>query len=86
MSAVPASGAPAEPESRISTGERRFAEAARRLSGMTGLVFGWPPDAFWRATPAELEALLEAATGDGDEIDPPDRQAVARLMEAFPDG
>ncbi len=62
----------------------RFGEAAVRLAGMAGLMFGWSPELFWAATPAELAALARALRGDaapalgGGE--------VARLMEAFPDG
>ncbi|MEG3153112.1 phage tail assembly chaperone, partial [Sphingomonas sp. ZT3P38] len=36
----------------------RFAEAAVRLAGQAGVAFGWTPDVFWRATPAELLALV----------------------------
>lgn len=52
---------------------------------MAGLAFGWAPDVFWRATPAELMTLVEAA-GGGERVSPPDRQAIARLMEEHPDG
>ncbi len=49
-----------------------------------GLSFGWSPDTFWAATPAEIAALVRAATGDG----PPGLASddLAQLMEAFPDG
>lgn len=60
-----------------------FAESAARLSGLAGLLFGWPPDTFWAATPAELGALVAAASGDAD---PADTALTTRLMEAFPDG
>ncbi|MHA3840544.1 phage tail assembly chaperone [Sphingomonas aestuarii] len=56
------------------------------MAGLAGLAFGWTPEVFWRATPAELGALVEAACGEGERVDPPDRGLVARLMEAFPDG
>jgi len=56
------------------------------MAGLAGLAFGWTPEVFWRATPAELGALVEAACGGGERVDPPDRGMVARLMEAFPDG
>lgn len=62
----------------------RFAEAAGRLAGQAGVAFGWTPEAFWRATPAELLALVRALRGD--EVAPPDGATMARLMEAFPDG
>ena len=61
-----------------------FASAAIRLAGHMGLAFGWTPDVFWTATPAEIAALVLAASGDspvglgGAEL--------TALMEAFPDG
>lgn len=61
-----------------------FADAALRLAGLSGVLFGWSPEAFWRATPAELRALTDALTGD--EIVPPDGATLARLREQFPDG
>ncbi|MFV0622956.1 phage tail assembly chaperone [Sphingomonas sp. ac-8] len=63
----------------------RFVEAAVRLAGFAGLWFGWSPDSFWRATPAELAALAQAIGGDAGAA-PPDAGTLARLMEAFPDG
>ena len=61
-----------------------FARAAARLAGQAGLAFGWTPDLFWTATPAELATLVRALSGE--ETAPPDRAAIARMMEAFPDG
>ena len=61
-----------------------FADAAARLAGQAGVAFGWTPDAFWTATPAELAALVTAALPDAGEA--LDGAGVARLMEAFPDG
>ncbi|KTF69814.1 phage tail assembly chaperone [Sphingomonas sp. HT-1] len=61
-----------------------FSERAAQLAGMTGLAFGWSPDAFWRATPAELAALIRAAAGEAGEPLTPD--LLARLQEQFPDG
>ncbi|UIJ45853.1 phage tail assembly chaperone [Sphingomonas cannabina] len=55
-----------------------------RLAGLAGVLFGWAPDTFWNATPAELGALVAAVAGDA-----PDALGggeLARLMEAFPDG
>lgn len=63
---------------------RTFADAAGRLAGFAGAVLGWSPDAFWRATPAELGAVVAAMTRDLPT--PPDAAAIARLQEAFPDG
>ena len=61
-----------------------FGGAALRLAGLAGLVFGWSPEIFWSATPAELAALVGAARGEG--VDPPDQGEIARLKELFPDG
>jgi uncharacterized phage protein (TIGR02216 family) len=63
-----------------------FAESAARLSGFAGAVLGWSPGAFWRATPAELEAVVGALTGGADDTAPPDADMIAKLREAFPDG
>ena len=54
------------------------------LAGMAGLVFGWAPEIFWNATPAELLALVRAAAGE--EAAPPGPREMARLKELFPDG
>jgi uncharacterized phage protein (TIGR02216 family) len=62
----------------------RFSEAAARLAGLAGALLGWRPDEFWRATPAELGAVLGAMTGEREE--PASREDLARLMERFPDG
>ena len=61
----------------------RFSEAAGRLAGLAGALLGWRPEEFWKATPAELAAVLgalmpEEASASGDDL--------ARLMEIFPDG
>jgi uncharacterized phage protein (TIGR02216 family) len=66
--------------------EPRFTDAAARLAGQAGVAFGWPPDRFWRATPAELTALVTALSGNGEDMAPPDRGTIAAMMEAFPDG
>jgi uncharacterized phage protein (TIGR02216 family) len=64
-----------------------FAAGAGRLAGFAGAALGWSPDAFWRATPAELVAVVMAAHGDGDAATtPPDPATLARMREAFPDG
>lgn len=61
-----------------------FAETAARLAGAAGLAFGWTPDIFWSATPAELGALVRMLIGETAE--PPDAAEIARLKELFPDG
>jgi len=65
-----------------------FRMRAARLSGQAGVVFGWTPDVFWAATPAELVALVQALSGagGGEDVAPPDAATLARMMEAFPDG
>ena len=62
-----------------------FAASAVRLAGFAGALLGWRPDAFWAATPAELEAIVRVFAGD-DAAVPPDAAAIARLKEMFPDG
>lgn len=61
-----------------------FAEGAGRLAGFAGAVLGWSPDAFWRATPAELAGVVRALAGETPAA--ADAATVARLREAFPDG
>ena len=63
-----------------------FAGCAVRLAGSAGAVLGWSPDAFWRATPAELAAVVAAARGGGAVATPPDAATLAAMREAFPDG
>ena len=74
-------------------GERVGRRCVYRISGggpaeeqraVAGVVFGWTPEVFWNATPAELAALVRAAAGD--EATPLSRGDIERLKEAFPDG
>ena len=61
-----------------------FSAGAVTLAGLSGVLFGWRPDEFWNATPAELAAVLAALAGD-----PPaaaDSADLARLKEMYPDG
>jgi hypothetical protein len=62
----------------------QFAEAARRLAGMAGAMLGWRPDEFWRATPDELAAIIEAMAGEAPPV--AGGADIARLKEMFPDG
>jgi uncharacterized phage protein (TIGR02216 family) len=64
-------------------GGGEFAPAAARLAGLAGLLLGWAPDAFWRATPAELRAALEALAGERPASLA--RDEMRALMERFPD-
>ena len=61
-----------------------FAASAGKFAGLAGALLGWSPDAFWRATPAELAAVLGALAGGGD--DPASTDDLARLKRMFPDG
>nr|WP_277998489.1 phage tail assembly chaperone [Sphingomonas liriopis] len=57
------------------------------MAGFAGAVLGWSPDAFWRATPAELAAVVGAASDGGvGAVTPPDAATLAAMREAFPDG
>jgi uncharacterized phage protein (TIGR02216 family) len=61
-----------------------FADAASRLAGAAALLLGWRPDEFWRATPAELAAVLTAMRGETAPA--VSRGELERLMEVHPDG
>ena len=61
-----------------------FAPAALRLAGLAGAILGWRPEEFWRATPAELDAILTALAGA--QTVPPDADLFTQLQEQFPDG
>ncbi|HEX8239997.1 MAG TPA: phage tail assembly chaperone [Allosphingosinicella sp.] len=61
----------------------RFSESAARLAGLAGALLGWRPDEFWRATPAELGAVLSAMAGEDSA--PAGRAELDRLMRQFPD-
>jgi uncharacterized phage protein (TIGR02216 family) len=63
----------------------RFADGAARLAGVAGWLLGWRPDEFWRATPAELAAVLGAARGEDVVEDGVDAGELARLMGVMPD-
>ena len=58
---------------------QRFGAQALRLSGLAARALGWPPDIFWRATPAELAAIL--APANGDEGRPLNRNELETLLE-----
>lgn len=62
-----------------------FAQGAARLAGVAGWLLGWRPDEYWRATPAELAAVLAAARGDEAADGGVDGGDLARLMGAMPD-
>jgi len=60
-----------------------FSGAALRLAGVAGALLGWPPDAFWNATPAELAAVIGALAGEAPEGLSADD--FERLRDMFPD-
>jgi hypothetical protein len=64
-----------------------FTQGAQRLAGQAGLLLGWRPDDFWRATPDELETAL-SVLGEGmcAADTPPDPALLAQLREMHPDG
>lgn len=61
-----------------------FGDGAARLAGVVSLAFGWGPDAFWNATPAEVAALIAALNGGAPA--PLDSTTIDRLKEQYPDG
>lgn len=61
-----------------------LAERASRLAGLAGILIGWRPQDFWRATPAELAAVLGAMEPASDGA--MSAKDLAALMEQFPDG
>ncbi len=64
-----------------------FAACARRLAGQAGLLLGWRPDEFWRATPDELADALGAIRDlHGEAEAPMVRGMLSDLMERHPDG
>jgi uncharacterized phage protein (TIGR02216 family) len=65
------------------SGPERFSEGAAKLAGLAGALLGWRPAEFWRSTPAELGAVLEAMAGPVASV--PSRLDLDRLMERFPD-
>jgi hypothetical protein len=53
---------------------------------VAGWLLGWRPDEFWRATPAELAAVLRAARGEeGPGEAGVDGAELRRLMGVMPD-
>lgn len=63
----------------------RFADGAARLAGVAGWLLGWRPDEFWRATPAELGAVLRAARGEEVPEGGVDGADLRRLRALMPD-
>jgi len=59
-----------------------FRDGVPPLAALAAQALGWPPEAFWHATPAELATALGpiAATGEGMT-----RADLEHLMKAAPD-
>jgi uncharacterized phage protein (TIGR02216 family) len=53
------------------------------MAGLAGALLGWRPEEFWKATPAELAAVLGALAGESESASAGD---LERLMRMFPDG
>lgn len=60
-----------------------FAAAAARLAGQAGVLFGWRPDEFWAATPAELGVIVEALAGE-DQLNGDDVEGLKRMLREEP--
>lgn len=67
------------------TFEQAFGPCAVRLLGVMARVAGWRPEEFWNATPADARAVL-AGWVEADGAASFDGNALAALMEQFPDG
>jgi hypothetical protein len=61
-----------------------FGRVAVKLAGAAALMFGWAPETFWNATPAELGALIDPLKSEAGL--PLADAEMARLKELFPDG
>jgi uncharacterized phage protein (TIGR02216 family) len=56
-----------------------FAAGAAKLAGLIPRAFGWRPDDFWNATPAELAAIVGASSAPNAE--PLSRTELDRMLE-----
>ena len=74
---------PPLPNPSPARGEGLFAEGAAFLAGVAGAVLGWRADEFWRATPAELGAVLGALAPEGEAG--VSAGELERLRALFPD-
>lgn len=65
-------------------GANDFSMGALRLAGLAPRLLGWPPDDFWKATPAELAAIL--CTDHASPEQPLSRAELDHLLERERDG
>jgi uncharacterized phage protein (TIGR02216 family) len=61
-----------------------FSAGAARLAGLVPRLLGWPPGEFWKATPAELAAILH--TSEASHEQPLSRAELEHLLERERDG
>jgi hypothetical protein len=59
-----------------------FNSKATQLAGQAAMFFGWRPDDFWNATPAELASIVSAYLPG---MDAANGATLAELMMRFPD-
>ncbi len=60
-----------------------FASVARSAAMVATGLLGWPPEQFWRATPAELQLALEGRFGSAPALG---RRELEQLRESLGDG
>ena len=59
-----------------------FRNGVPPLAALAAQALGWSPDAFWRATPAELATALGPIAPAAEGMD---RERLNHLMEGDPD-
>ena len=59
---------------------RSISELIPQLLPIAALTLRWPPDVFWRATPAEFAAALQPLTADAAADQPLSRRQFDRLL------
>ena len=72
------------PKGRSPDAKQAFTGSAVRLAGFCGLVLGWTPETFWRATAAEVAACVAVLAPAGEQA--VDGALLARMREALGDG
>lgn len=59
-----------------------FGRGIPPLAALAAQALGWPPETFWRATPAELATALGSTAPAGESLT---RNDLDDLMKAHPD-